>query len=124
MTSREIFRLVAKTIGLLIFCYGVIVGVSGAVLLYAVGRVTTASLSEIASGRWFGILEGDGYLLAVCLMIQVVLPVGLGLLLMGTDIVPDFCFPKRYDKRLEPMGMEHRKFEISEGPAKWKPPKF
>jgi hypothetical protein len=124
MSSREIFKLISKTIGFLLFCYGLVVGLSGGVLLYAVGPVVSDLFVSTDAGGWLGIPTDEGYLILLFLITQGILPVTLGLLFMGTDIVPDFCFPKRPDKRLSSTVADPRKFEISEGPSKWKPPKF
>lgn len=119
MTSRDIFKIISKTVGLLTFCYGLIVGVFGSLFFYA----TAWALADVADG-WIGVLsKGDVYLIIAFGITQGALPIGLGFLLMGTDIVPDYCFPKLFEKWLEPRN-EDRRFEISKGAGEWRPPRF
>jgi hypothetical protein len=124
MTNRDIFNIISKTIGFLVLCYGLIVGLLGSVLLFAMDRIITGALPAVFSGGWVEIPGGEFHLILVFLITQGILPVALGLIFMGTDIVPDFCFPKRQDKRLELAERKPKKFELSESADKWKPPKF
>jgi len=124
MTSREIFRIIAKTIGLIAFCYGVVVGVSGTCFHYLLDGKMAGDPPSIPGEGWLAALNGDLHWIVVYVITQGIVPVGLGLLLMGSDIIPDFCFPKRHEKRLESKMTEGRKFEISQDADTWKPPKF
>ncbi len=124
MTPRDIFQIFSKAVGLCLLCYGVIIGIGGAVLLYSMDQMAAGASPSGASEQWVEVPWGEFYLIILYLGIQGILPVILGLLLMGTDVVPNFCFPKRFDKRLPPHDRASKPFEISDDAGKWKPPRF
>lgn len=124
MTKRDIFNIISKTVGLLIFCYGVILGLLGSILLFAVDRAMIGSLMPVFKGGLFEIPGGEFHLIIVYLITQGILPTALGLIIMGTDIIVDFCFPKRHDTRLKLEDRSPKRFELSEHATEWKPPKF
>ncbi len=108
MKSREIFDAAMRIIGILIFCYGIMAGIFGTMTFYLMDKLIslklTNALNELlaifSTSADSGIESAKGpvFLFLILLFTQGLLPILLGLFLMGTDLLVDFAYPLKKER--------------------------